>query len=129
VSEYRPGLVLHVAPAVVYVLCVFIVGLVPQGPELPPRIPHIDKLAHLLVFGLMQWVLLKPVRFLWEERSLSWQLAWTFIVVCLLGAILELAQGLTPTRSTELFDWLADALGALLMALLLRRATHLPEAQ
>jgi VanZ family protein len=120
-------MVLHVAPAALYVACVFVLGLLPEGPEAPEFVSHSDKLAHLLVFGLMQWVLLKPVRFLWPERPLGWQLWRTFLVVLTLGAALELAQGLTPTRSMELLDLVADALGALLVAFLLARSMHLPE--
>jgi VanZ family protein len=127
VSGYRPGVVLHVAPAVVYVACVFVVGLLPRTPEAPPIVPYFDKVAHFVVFGLMQWVLLKPVRFMWSERSLDWQLRWTLLVVVMLGAVLELAQSLTPTRSMEMLDWVADSLGALLVALLLRGGSHLPE--
>lgn len=119
---------LNVVPAVVYVACVFIVGSVPVGPETPAPFPYFDKLGHLLVFGLMQWVLLRPVRFLWKHRPPVWQLSWTLAVVSLLGALLELWQGLLPTRSTELADWIADTLGALMMALVLRRVSYLPDA-
>lgn len=120
---------LHVAPAVVYVACVFVVGSLPQGPETQPPFPYFDKVGHLLAFGVMQWVVLRPVRFLWYERPLAWQLTWTFAVVCLVGALLELWQGLLPTRSMEFLDWVADTTGALLAALVLRRTAHLPETR
>jgi VanZ family protein len=64
---------------------------------------------------------------MWSERPLDWQLRWTLLVVVMLGAVLELAQSLTPTRSMEMLDWVADSLGALLVALLLRGGSHLPE--
>jgi len=45
----------------------------------------------------------------------------------MLGAILELCQSLTPTRSMEMLDWVADSLGAFLVALFLRGGSRLPE--
>jgi VanZ family protein len=116
-------------PALLYVVTVFVLGSLPQGPQLPSAIPFADKLAHLLGFAIMQWVLFRSVHFLWPEQPGSWKLWRAFVVASCLGALLELWQALLPSRSMELLDWVADTLGALLMALWLGRTATLPERQ
>lgn len=66
-----------------------------------------DKLGHLLAYGtLMAW---------WSQLYIStatrWKLGMAFIA---LGAIMELAQGLTPNRYPEWLDLAANTAGVLL---------------
>ncbi len=88
----------------------FAVALLPS-PDLPPTVDHADKLFHFLVyFGLGVLGLCA-----WPRHTLR---------VCLLllghGALVEIAQSLTDYRQGDIWDWLADAAGAL-AALLLHR--------
>ena len=70
-------------------------------------VPQGDKLGHLLAYGaLMAW---------WSQLYVSvaarWKLGVAFVA---LGAAMELAQGLTPTRTPDLLDLAADTAGVLL---------------
>ena len=65
-----------------------------------------DKIGHLLAYGaLMAWWAQ-----LYVSSSSRLKLALLFV---LLGALVEIAQGFTPTRSPEWLDLAADAAGVL----------------
>lgn len=97
-----------VALRVVAILATVLVGvllLIPL-PAPPPGFgpPEPDKLAHLVLFGILAalWsVAIRPARFV------AVGLAVTFY-----GGLLELLQGLTSYRDCDLRDFAADALGA-----------------
>ena len=73
-----------------------------------------DKLAHFLVFGLVATAILRTPKL----KNLS---ARSLIIAALItsayGGFDEFRQSLTPGRSVELADWLADTLGAIVAVL------------
>ena len=74
-----------------------------------PDIINFDKLAHFLVFAFIG-VLVLHIR-----NPVSWRWAFTSILlVSGYGMFDEFRQSLTPDRSVEWQDWLADTLGACL---------------
>ncbi len=118
--ERRSGFFVAVVPALLYVFAIFYGGLQPKSPGL--RVRYGDKLMHALAFGFMQLVVLRAVRFLAPAWPLRRQLALSFVVVVAAGGALELAQlWFTTTRTAELADFVADAIGAGLMALGIER--------
>ncbi len=81
-------------------------SLIP-GDELPQfHINHIDKLEHFASYALlMSWF---AQLYLVSRSRMAWLIGFV-----LMGGLLELLQGLTPTRSPEWLDMLADSGGAL----------------
>jgi len=80
------------------------------------RLPHIDKLAHAGMHGLLAWLL-------WRAASLGRASLWGAVGVVLLcaayGLALEWSQAqFTLTRSAEALDALANTLGAMLGVML-----------
>ena len=75
-------------------------------PQFAVRIVQVfwDKVVHFAFFGVMAFLL-------WVAGGGRWKLA-VWIAVVLVGAADEMHQAVTPDRSAELDDWLADALGA-----------------
>ena len=71
---------------------------------------HIDKIAHILVFGLVATLILRTPKF--KDLSLRSMLT-AALITSLYGACDEFRQSLTPTRSVEFADWLADTFGAI----------------
>jgi VanZ family protein len=75
----------------------------------PPALPHLDKLVHAVV-----WAMLAVCT--WRLRPAHWtHLRWCIVLVALLGlegVLVELLQGLSPSRSADAFDALADFAGA-----------------
>ena len=89
--------------AVFWGMClgIFILAMLPNNPS-PSAFPNADKMVHAMAFAGLSFVgcLAYPLRI--------FVLA-TFLVF--LGAAIEVAQGFTPDRSPELFDFLADVVG------------------
>jgi VanZ family protein len=77
-----------------------------HGQVAGPDIVNFDKLVHFSVFGLLATLVLRPFR--------SRHLVWAILLVSLFGATDELHQSLTPGRSMDYHDWIADTLGAAL---------------
>lgn len=76
----------------------------------PPTLPHLDKLVHVACWGLLglaTWLVVARQRWLWAVG-----------LATLFGVLVELGQGLTTTRSADLWDALADLIGAALGATL-----------
>lgn len=82
-------------------LGIFVLAMLPNNPS-PSAFPDADKIVHAMAFAGLSFVgcLAYPLRI--------FVLA-TFLVF--LGAAIEVAQGFTPDRSPELFDFLADVVG------------------
>lgn len=80
-----------------------------------PTIPHLDKLVHLGAWFVLAVALWPAVR---GERARMPLTRALFLVTALglWGVATELLQSLTPSRSADLWDGLADLLGAALGA-------------
>ena len=68
-----------------------------------------DKIAHFLIFGLVATSILRTPKF--KDLSLR-SLLITALITSAYGAFDEVRQSLTPGRSVEFADWLADTFGA-----------------
>ncbi|MEO8502413.1 MAG: VanZ family protein [Acidobacteriota bacterium] len=86
------------ATVAVAVLCLI---PIPQGAE-GAALPESDKVVHVLMFGglALLW---------WRVLPRRWLLL--SVTVTLYGGLMELLQALTPYRSCDLMDFLADGLG------------------
>ena len=69
----------------------------------------VDKIAHVFVFGLVATSILRTPKF--KDLSLR-SLLISALITSAYGAFDEFRQSLTPTRSVEFADWLADSFGA-----------------
>ena len=70
---------------------------------------YMDKVAHILVFGLVATSILRTPKF--KDLSLRSMLT-AALITSVYGACDEFRQSLTPTRNVEFADWLADTFGA-----------------
>lgn len=113
----RPALwAWQVWPAWLCTLLVLLVGSIPQGPPGAQRLN--DKVLHFIGFGLIAWLWCRACRYLAPAAPIWTAALRGGLASAALGALLELWQAFLPYRSAELLDWVADALGALLAALL-----------
>lgn len=70
-----------------------------------PDIPHLDKITHFVVFGLLGTLV--------GRLGTGWRGAvGALLIVAAFGATDELHQAFVPGRTPELADWLADTAGA-----------------
>lgn len=86
----------------------------PGGLELPPPL---DKLAHLLAFGTLAWLLDLALQRNLPGLPLYRRHLLVFLAVALYAATDEWHQYYVPGRSCDPFDWLADATGGALALL------------
>jgi VanZ family protein len=100
------------ALSLVYLLSIFVFGVIELGP-MPPGLPS-DKLEHLLAFGGFVWV----VELALLELGAARRRFVGVLVSCSSGLALELVQSALPHRSAEVMDFVADVAGALLAAAL-----------
>ena len=68
-----------------------------------------DKIAHFIIFGLVATSILRTPIF--KDLSLR-SLLIAALITSVYGAFDEIRQSLTPGRSVEFADWLADTSGA-----------------
>jgi VanZ family protein len=97
-----------------YIGAVFYAATRPQGPTLPEGIPGTDKLVHFSAFGgmvVLVWRAMRPATTAWGRTQ---QLVVAGAISSGLGALLEVVQLLTPPRSADFWDWVADTLGIVL---------------
>lgn len=75
-----------------------------------PRVPHLDKAAHLCEYLLFAWLLTQAIRagrlIEPEYQTLAWVYATSY------GLLMELLQALVPWRSADWADAIFNALGA-----------------
>jgi VanZ family protein len=106
--------VLHLAPAVVWTLCLFGVGAIPVGPSPPDSLG--DKWLHAIAFGLyVPWLALAG-RYLWPSREWPARLSYSAAASSAVGMLLEIWQLFWPSRTFEMLDWVADTVGAVAVA-------------
>ena len=116
-------------PAIRWVTFLAFAGLLflassrPIPVDLVPRIPHIDKLAHLVAYGLFAML---GFRAMWPDRERPaplWVLVFAAALVTAYGAGMEFYQDLTSRQ----FDWMdmaANGAGAALAAAVWEPLTH-----
>jgi len=86
-----------------------------SGIDAPMLFPGQDKLFHLVVFGILGFLLMGSLPASPDGYRLR-QLWWVAFAVMLYGVSDEFHQYFVPGRSVEVLDVLADALGGLLGA-------------
>ncbi|HKO50806.1 MAG TPA: VanZ family protein [Polyangiaceae bacterium] len=115
--EFQPrpvAFATHVLPAAGYACLIFYAGLVRIAALPQVGFVATDKLLHALVFGGLGLLLARAVHWLRSSASLIRKLVLGCVGSSLLGLLLELCQAVTAYRSADVWDWVADTLGALL---------------
>ena len=109
---------MSLAPAVLSVVVVFVLGSA-EMPHIPETdFKWSDKVGHLFAFGFVQVTHVRALEFLGAPRKNLSQIGWAVASATLVGGLLELWQSFLPHRSAEWGDLLADAVGAALAGVL-----------
>lgn len=109
----------------VYTLALFYGGVIDIGPL--PKIPHVatDKLLHAVAFAGLAGLIAFALPEVRDRRRQGFAAG----VSTAVGALLELVQSALPYRSADVLDLLADAVGAVLGALVMAWSLRLWEAR
>ena len=99
--------------------CALVISIYAASSQSTLTVPDVgvsyDKLAHLLVFGLLATAVLRIPYVI----NKGWHgVLFTILIVSGYAILDEFRQSLTPGRAVELNDWIADTLGAILASIL-----------
>jgi VanZ family protein len=95
-----------------YWLALFIATHLPRVPSL--RVQHSDKLVHFAVFAILGFLL--TALFPRLHRRWEWNVVWATIFASAYAAFDEYSQPAVG-RTADVWDWVADSLGAVCGAL------------
>lgn len=80
-------------------------------PGPPGFIPHPDKIAHFVMFGLLAFLFLRAL-LNGRYRDMTWKATLaTLLFIAAYGVLDEFHQSFIPTRQPDIYDWLADMSG------------------
>lgn len=72
--------------------------------------PHADKVVHMILFGVLAWLVYPFMRIIgWNELLAA---CVSLAIASVYGIIDEWHQSYVPNRQMDLYDWIADTLGA-----------------
>lgn len=110
---------LYWLPPIVWAAGIFTLSCLTFPPR-APRLPLEDKIVHGLLFSVLAFLLYRAFR---RERRFAVRRAavLAFLVTAAYGIADELHQHFTPQRTVDFRDWVADALGAALVFVMLTR--------
>ena len=99
--------------------CALVISIYAASSQSTLTVPDVgvsyDKLAHLLVFGLLATAVLRIPYVI----NKGWHgVLFTILIVSGYAILDEFRQSLTPGRAVELNDWIADTLGAIIASIL-----------
>lgn len=119
-NPFRRKIALCWFPAIAWASFIFFLSTL-HASDIPPRWATLnDKVIHAVLFGIMSLTVFFAVRF-GHGRS-PWMAALAgFLVASLYGGSDEIHQMWTPSRTPDVWDWVADSVGgscAFLVALL-----------
>ena len=99
-------------PPVIWATLIFMASSMP-APDTGMKIPFFDKIAHAGVFGILAVLIFRGLTF---ERRFNPRKAFliALIATSLYGIMDETHQWFVPSRQTDIQDWIADSVGALL---------------
>ena len=100
-------------PAVLWAVLIFLLSAQPLIPEVGPRFPHKDKIAHLVIYAALGWLVGRALRH-GHRLALPNAVVLAIFITALYGASDEWHQSFVPNRTAEIADWLVDVLGAAL---------------
>jgi VanZ family protein len=106
----------YAAPLVAYCALVFGISALsaPPAPEFP--FEWGDKITHACAFGAMCLLAVRAGRALWPDRPLRARLLPAVLFCLVYGGTDEIHQYFVPGRSCDVFDWIADIVGAAIAA-------------
>ena len=104
-------------------------------PEIPgPEIPYLDKALHVVTYAILSLLWYLAIRTNGPARSFRSAALAAFMLTAAYGLTDEYHQSRVDARTSDLFDWVADSVGAAIVWLLpvrmrLRSFSKNPEAE
>jgi VanZ family protein len=114
-------LVRRFRPALIWAVVIAVLTSVPNPPS-PKSFAHADKLVHFFLYAVLGVLLARPII---DDDALPWgKLACVAALCIAAGAIDEWHQQWIPGRATDIGDWTADSIGAVVGIITASAATR-----
>ncbi len=94
-----------------YVALIFALSSIP-GLSVPGTFEYRDKVAHLLEYGGLSWLVWRAARATWPAAPALARGLLALLAVSAVGAADEKYQAHVPRRDSSIYDWTADTVGA-----------------
>jgi len=79
------------------------------------QIPHLDKVAHCLMFAVFAFILVRMLQAQTGKRVTTAQWLIVLLFCSFYGAFMEYLQAILPSqRDSDVLDWVADLIGSCL---------------
>lgn len=104
-------------PVIGYGILIFYLSSLEIKIQHPP-FAYYDKVFHLMEYGIFVWLWYRAFRASWSIPRQGWLWLVAFVITVAFAAFDEMYQSRTPSRVSDLYDFMADALGALSIMLL-----------
>jgi len=109
-------------PVLAYIALIFGLSSI-HGNAIPSPFPYVDKVAHLMEYGLFGLLAGRAIRFTMSGRSALVTAVVTILFGALIGALDENYQRFTPGRDCDLTDWMTDTVAVALSVILTQIVT------
>ena len=96
---------------IAYVALIFTLSSIP-GLQIPGTFVYRDKVAHVLEYGGLGWLLWRAAAATWPAAAKPLRAALIVLAASALGAADEHYQAGIPGRDSSAYDWMADTVGA-----------------
>ncbi len=93
-----------------YVALIFTLSAQP-GLTVPGTFKYRDKLAHVLEYGGLGWLVYRAAVHSWPAAGALRRVLFTIVAVSAVGACDEKFQSFVPMRDSSVYDWMADTVG------------------
>jgi VanZ family protein len=115
-SRTLAGFTSYTLPVILFSLFIFLISALSHPPAPDFNFEWGDKINHAGAFGIMMLLAFRAARWLLPNHSPRVQIAMAFLYCILYGATDEIHQAYVPNRQADIYDWIADAVGASLAA-------------
>ena len=101
---------------VAVILCTALIFILSAQPGLaiPGTFEYRDKIAHMLEYAGLSWLVDRAARTTWPEVPALRRASIALLAISLLGVCDEVFQAGVPGRDSTVYDWMADTIGATL---------------
>ena len=93
-----------------YLTLVFVLSAQP-GLHVPGTLAYRDKMAHVLEYGGLGWLVYRAVLDSWPAAGGARRVLLSILALSAVGAIDEKLQAGVPGRDSSVYDWMADTVG------------------
>jgi VanZ family protein len=100
-----------------YLALVFALSAQPNL-HVPGDVPYRDKVAHLLEYGGLSWLVYRAVIGSWPAAGATRRVLLSILALSAVGALDEKSQAGVPGRDSSVYDWMADTVGVSLAQVL-----------